>query len=61
MLRYSQKEPEIGNSGYAKFWEVSKMHYGLCEKGKLTKNSALEGLLNISYNEISKTDPFGIK
>ena len=24
---------EIGNNGYAKFWEVNKVHYGLCENG----------------------------
>ena len=37
------------------------MHYGQCENGELTENSALEGLLNMSYNEISKTNLFGIK
>ena len=36
------------------------MLYGQCENGEL-KNSALEGFLNITYNEVSKTDPFGIK
>ena len=24
---------EIGNNGSAKFWEVNKVHYGLCENG----------------------------
>ena len=36
------------------------MLYGQCENGEL-KNSALEGFLNITYNEVSKTNPFGIK
>ena len=27
---------EIEDNGYAKFWGVKKVHYGLCENGKLT-------------------------
>ena len=54
-------QEELENNGYAKFWGVSKALYGPCENGELTKNSALEGLLNITYNEVSKKDPFGIK
>ena len=25
---------EIENNGYAKFWGVNKVHYGLCENGQ---------------------------
>ena len=25
---------EIEDNSYAKFWEVNKMHYGLCENGE---------------------------
>ena len=27
---------EIEDNGYAKFWGVKKVHYGLCENGELT-------------------------
>ena len=25
---------KIGNNGFAKFWGVNKVHYGLCENGE---------------------------
>ena len=25
---------ELENNGYAKFWGVNKVHYGLCENGE---------------------------
>ena len=28
---------EIQDKGYAKFWGVNKVHYGLCENGTLRK------------------------
>ena len=33
-LRVTIVPTEIENSGYAKFWGVSKVHYGLCENGE---------------------------
>ena len=33
---------EIGDEGYAKFWGVNKVNYGLCENGELKKNSRPE-------------------
>ena len=24
----------VGNNGYAKFWAVNKVHYGVCENGE---------------------------
>ena len=33
---------EIEDKGYAKFWGVNKVHYGLCENGELKKNSRPE-------------------
>ena len=33
---------EIEYEGYAKFWRVKKVHYGLCESGELKKNSRPE-------------------
>ena len=26
---------EVGNNGYANFWGINKVHYGLCENGEL--------------------------
>ena len=30
---------EIEDNGYAKFWVVNKLHYGLCENGELQKTT----------------------
>ena len=30
---------EIEDNGYAKFWVVNTLHYGLCENGELQKTT----------------------
>ena len=32
---------EIADNGYEKFWEVNKVHYGLCENGECWMDSKI--------------------
>ena len=39
---------EIENNGYAKFWRVNKVHYGLCETGEMKEKGGVRALRRIS-------------
>ena len=43
---------EIEDNGYAKFWGLKKVHYGLCENGELSRFSVI--LLVIFVVHINK-------
>ena len=45
---------EIEDSGYAKFWEVNKARYGLCENGELLIFSVTPFEIDENKNSIDK-------
>ena len=45
---------EIEDSGYAKFWEVNKARYGLCENGELLIFSVTPFEIDQNKNSIDK-------
>ena len=40
---------EIENNGYAKFWGVNKVHYGLCESGEFAVFQTSSRLFQLTY------------